>query len=143
MGYSIATSREWFQIPNQTNKRHICALPELCVKPHRKLSLLAHLVSWYYPCNAKAVSDFNDIGIIMPAGISLSSSTRGAIVAVHITCKMSFDQIALGLHLHRETVRKTFKRIEVRWVQIPTHFLKTNWTWSCRSVQGVLPFRIC
>jgi len=128
MGYSIATSGESLPMPNQTNKRHVYALPELCVKPSscRRVSLLDHLVSWYCPCYDQAVSDLNNIGSSMPAGTRLSSFTRGAIVALHITRAMSFDRIGASLHLNRETVRKTFKRIEVRQAQIPTHFLKTN-----------------
>ena len=71
-------------MPNQTNKRHICALPELFVKPCRGVSLLDHLVSWHYPCYDQAVSDLNNKGSSMPAGASLSSFTRGVIVATRI-----------------------------------------------------------
>jgi len=102
MGYSIAPSGESLPMPNQTNKRHVCALPELCVKPCRRVSLLDHLVSRHCPCYDQAVSDLNNIGSSMPAGTSLSSSTSGAIVALHITCAMSFDRIGASLHLHRE-----------------------------------------
>jgi len=61
MRYSIATSGESLPMPNQTNKRHVCALPELCVKPCGKVSLLDHLVSQYCPCYDQAVSDLNNI----------------------------------------------------------------------------------
>ena len=65
MGYSIATSGESLPIPNQTNKRHVCALPELCVKTCREVSLLHRLVSRYCPCYDQAVSGLNNIGSSM------------------------------------------------------------------------------
>ena len=57
MGSSIDTSGESLPIPNQTNKSHVCAFLELCVKPCREVSLLDHLVSRYCPCYDRAVSD--------------------------------------------------------------------------------------
>jgi len=126
MGYSIATSGESLPMLDQTNKRHISSLQELCVKPCRRVFLLDHLGSRYCPCNDQAVSDLNNIGSSMTARTSHSSSARGVIVALYITCVMLFDRIGTSLHLHCEPDQTTFKTIEVRQAHIPSHFLTTD-----------------
>lgn len=51
--------------------------------------------------------------VSMPKGHSLSLPVRGAIITLHVCSNLNFVQVAQLLHLHPETMRLNYLRIQV------------------------------
>ena len=83
----------------------------------------------------------------MGKGKSLSSATRGAIVALYKCNEMSFLEIGLILDLPRETVRFTYKRIVVCRNEIQStrvqKTLKSKDLITARTAPKAVILRIC